>query len=324
MIKMKIRTIKLILPLIVLALFGRQQVSAADSLVLSVTPPLFQISPAKGDTWSSYVKVSNTNAYDLKLYVRVMDFLPEGDGVNGKFMPVVSGDDSASTLARWVTITADPVSVPKGKSVEVPFSVHVPMDASPGDYYAAVVIGTQPPEGAPRSGSPITLSSSVASLIVARIKGQLTDTAIVREFRSDREFYGRPDVNFVLRFENRGNAHLRPEGAIAVYNMWGSKVADVPVNSGPDAVSVSPHSIRQFNINWQGKNDIWNMGFYRAVLSLGYGPDDKQTLSGTTGFLFVPPKQFSLFVGILLICAALVMFGIKRRIATAAAVRRKK
>ena len=63
------------------------------------------------------------------------------DGLVTGCIPAGEGEDV--TLAEWFTITREAVVVPREQSKEVPFSVRVPFEASPGGHFAAILVGTK-------------------------------------------------------------------------------------------------------------------------------------------------------------------------------------
>jgi len=62
---------------------------AQQGQILSVTPPLFQLSIEPGDIWSSNIKVVNGNPYDLTIYVDIVNFAPNGEGVRGNLYQIL-------------------------------------------------------------------------------------------------------------------------------------------------------------------------------------------------------------------------------------------
>ncbi len=262
---------------------------AEQKLILTVTPPLFQLNIGPGEFWASSLKVVNTNPYDLTLYASTMNFEASGEVGQGKFIPLVRDDPEAAsiTLAHWIEIESGPFLVPREKSIEIPFSVRIPQNAPPGGHYAAILVGTRPPREVEK-GASIQVSSFVSSLIFVRIKGEVVESGDIREFFSEHTFYQKPDVTFTLRFENKGNVHLQPQGDITIYNMWGKERGKIPINQKTDFGNVLPKSVRKFVFEWQGEESFFEAGRYKAVATLTYGKEARQNISQTTYFWVVP------------------------------------
>src|SRR5690606_4502697 len=133
-----------------------------------------------------------------------------------------------TTLAEWIEITKDPVVLGPGQSAPVPFTVRVPENVSPGGHFAAIMVGTRPPEN---SGEfQIKTSQIVTSLFFLRISGDVIENGMIREFRSTETFYSEPEVGFEVRFANKGNVHIQPQGEIKIKNMWGKERGTIPIN----------------------------------------------------------------------------------------------
>jgi len=260
-----------------------------QKLTLTVTPPLFQLNIGPGEFWASSVKVVNTNPYDLILYASVMNFAVRGEGGGGKFIPVIKDDPeiALSSLAQWVEVSGEPIFVPKEQSVDIPFSVRIPEDAPPGGHYAAILVGTRP--GVKTEGeSVVQVSSFVSSLFFVRVAGDVREEGQIREFLTEKEFYQKPDVMLILRFENTGNVHLQPQGDITIYNMWGKERGKILINQKTNFGNVLPESIRKFVFTWKGENNPFEVGRYKAVATLSFGQEIRQNVFRTTYFWVVP------------------------------------
>ena len=112
--------------------------------------------------------------------------------------------------------------MPRSGAVDVPFSIVVPPDASPGGHYAAILIGTGAPSVQPGI-SQVGVSSFISALIFVRVSGAVHESAAIQEFSTDRSFYENPDVRFTLQVKNNGDVHVRPVGIVQIYNVFGKK-----------------------------------------------------------------------------------------------------
>lgn len=285
--------------------------SAQESLSVTVTPPMIQLTIGPGETWASSLKIVNTNSYDLTYYANPVDFAAEGEEGKGSFVPLL--DAGAPTLGNWIEISKDPIFVPRGTSKEIPFTVRIPADAAPGGHYAAILVGTTPGDEA-TEGSTVKISSYVSSLLFVRIKGDVDERARIREFRTASWFYQNPKATFLLRFENLGNTHLRPQGEITLYNMWGKERGRVQLSQKSTFGNVLPESIRRFSFMWEGEESLFDIGRYSAVVTLSYGEDQKQNTSATAYFWVVPVVPVSITLGSALTFVLLIAWLIRRYI----------
>ncbi len=284
-------------------------------LAITVTPPLFQLTIGPGESWTSTLKVVNSNPYDVSYYTQVVDFVAEGEGGQASFVPLVSppaGEaTSTATLASWIQVTPGPFKVPQGTSADVPFTVSVPIDAAPGGHYAAILVGTEP--GERRSDGPsMRISSMVSSLLFVRIKGEVIESGRIREFRTVDELYQTPRADFVLRFENTGNAHLRPQGSVTIYNMWGKERGQVLINEKGEFGNALPESTRRYEFSWEGEATLFDIGRYRALATLTFGQDQKQNATYAAYFWVVPIVPVSIALGAFVTFVLLIVWFVRR------------
>jgi hypothetical protein len=284
---------------------------AEDKLTLTITPPFFELNLSPGEFWSSGIKVVNPNAGDLHIYATIMDFEAQGEEGHGRFVPVQNGEDKANSLASWIKLDKQELVVKKGDSAEVPFTLQVPKDASPGGHYGAILIGTNP---ANANEPGLKISSFISSLFFVRVSGNVNELGDIREFSADKMFYSEPNANFVVRFENSGNVHLHPEGDITIYNMWGKEQGRIFVNNESGFGNVMPRSIRKFNFDWSGEQKLSDFGRYTAILTLAYGEDARHNVSAKVYFWVVPVRELLQILGGLALLLGAIFWGVRRYI----------
>ncbi len=292
----------LTIPLLVLFV---PTVRAQDTgLTFTVTPPIFQLNLQPGETWTSGVRVVNSNPYDITIYAEPVLFRPTGEsGRPSFFIPEdnVADTPDRSTLAGWITVSRTAITIPQEQTVTIPLAVSVPDNAAPGGHYAAVLIGNRPPKASLEGGT-VSVSSSIASLMFLRVAGDVIEDGRIRSFSTERTVYETAEARLSLRFENEGNVHLRPQGDITIYNMFGKKRGFIPVNQANDYGNVLPGSIRKFTFSWESSPGTLDIGRYRAEATIGYGDEAKQFAQSTIYFYVLP------LVPILQIVGGLVMF----------------
>ncbi len=284
----------------------------ADSLTITITPPLIKNSMAPGQAWRSAVKVVNNNTQELKIYMHVMDFQGGAEDGTVEFIDPNSetGTSSDHLLSRWLEIESGPVTIPAGQSADVPFTIIVPDSAEPGGHYAAILAGTNPPDDKV-SGSVIRVSSLLATLLLVSVKGDTKEDGAIREFSSDREWYTQPDAKFTVRFENKGNVHIQPQGVITIYDWRGREKGSITINHYTEFGNVLPGGIRRWEYDWQGEAGLLDNGRYRAELILTYGEEGRQTVSQTIYFWVVDIVPLAVILGSILFFILMIIFIIR-------------
>lgn len=282
---------------------------AQESMSLAVTPTLFEMSAQPGQIWKSSVRVVNTNSYPITVYAEPVNFAPQGEQGHGKFLPVFEQATNGATFAEWIDLDKNTaIYVPAETTKEVSFTVSVPDDAAPGGHFAAILIGTRPPKA---EGLALRTSQVVTSLFFVRIEGDVNEDGGIRTFAVKNRFVDTPKADFELRFENKGNVHLQPQGHITVYNMWGKERGSIPINEQTHFGNVLPDSIRNFEFSWEGEASIADIGRYKADVVLGYGVEEKHFQSSETYFWVIPIKATLITLGVVGLFVYLIVWMVR-------------
>jgi hypothetical protein len=285
-----------------------------DTVGFSITPPLMNINLSPKEEWTTKIKVISNTSRPLKLYVEVVDFRGQGNG-QLEFLDSegIKNDPGAvnSYLSRWVTLAKEEIDLEPYRSAEIPFVISVPAEANPGGHYAAILIGTNPPDEK-TEGSVVKISSKISSLILARVSGEVNEKGFIREFSPAKKFSGLAETNFIVRFQNQGNIHLRPRGTIKVFDMFGKqKGGDLEFNSSKDFGNVLPGGDREWtDLKWQDK-DFLLLNRYKAELSLSFGEETKQTDVRYTFFWAVNWKWLIISLVSLIVFITLLLLLVK-------------
>jgi len=295
---------------VVVSTYG-QNVLAEESQILSVTPPLFQLSVEPGDVWQSNIKVVNGNSYPLTVYADVVNFDATGEGGQGSFTPVFDSGQDNTTLAEWIEIVGGPHVIPPEQTKDVPFFVDIPEDASPGGHYAAILISTEPSENSGDNKFAVQTSQAVTSLFFVRIEGDVEEVGSIREFAPIEKFLETPAVELSLRFENKGNVHLQPRGDILITNMWGTERGKIPVNYQTHFGNVLPDSIRNFSFLWESEFHITDIGRYTAEAVLTYGENGSKSATSITHFWVIPVKATLLTLTVVIVFVGLIVLMVR-------------
>lgn len=246
-----------------------------------------------GQEWSSVIRVTNPNQYELRIYTDVVNFAPQGEVGQGKFIPLKDSD--TETLGNWINFSTDEYSIRPEQTVEIPFTIKTPQNAPPGGHYAAILIGTRSLD----TGGGATLvetSQVITSLVFLGVSGEVIEEGSIREFRSVKAIAEKPEMTFELRFQNSGNVHVLPQGDIKILNMWGQERGVIPVNRQTLFGNVLPDSIRKYTFSWSGEWSLADMGRYTAVATLAYGQEGRKFVSAETSFWVIPWKVLAIIL----------------------------
>jgi LytR cell envelope-related transcriptional attenuator len=284
---------------------------AEVSQTLSVSPTLFQLEAQPGQAWQSEVRVINVNEYDLTIYPQVVNFAPQGEDGRGDLIPVFSEETQGMTLAEWISVPPEPVTIKAQETATIPMQVQVPTSAAPGGHYAAILIGTKPPTTG-ENLSQVQTAQFVTSLFFVRVAGDVIEKGDIREFTTSASIVQTPEISLEMRFENTGNVHVQPQGDIKIFNMWGEERGMIPINHQTHFGNVLPDSIRKFTFSWKGDTALYDIGRYKAVATLGYGIGTKQFVTSATYFWVIPYKMLFGTLVVLFVAIKVVLWLIRR------------
>lgn len=270
--------------------------AANDKVGLSVSPPTFELAANPGDTLKNSIRVDNITDDVLSVTIDKQNFTAAGEEGQAE----LTDEITSFSLASWIKVATPAIEIPAKSSKTVAFSVQVPANAEPGGHFGSVVFRTK---AKPLSGQTgVSVGQQIGALLFLRVAGELKEQAKIDGFIPGKSFYEYGPVEFESRLQNDGNVHFKPESTITIANMFGQKVATLPI----DTHNVLPGSVRKFKADWKPK---LLFGKYTATLSVVYG-DKKQILTATTTFMGFPYK----LVGIIALAVIiLLVFIIKRR-----------
>lgn len=269
---------------------------AQEKLGFSISPTIFDMTANPGQSWETSIRLINSNRTDLQLYIEPVNFTPREESGVPDFQSIENDPARSATFAEWINVP-ESILVPAEKTVELPIEITVPQDGDPGGHFAALLIGTKPPET--NGNTQVSTSQIISTLFFLRVTGDVNEAASIRSFRTTNYLVNQPSTTFELRIENRGNVHVQPQGKITIYNMWGQKRGEVLVNQQTLFGKVLPNSVRKYSFDWQSDWSIADIGRYTAKAVLSYGNTDKQSLTSETAFWVVPWKWVLMIIGVI-------------------------
>ena len=189
--------------------------TASNDLGADRTSYEYAVNPGTAVEDAHVVANGGTAPLDLAVYA--------ADGYTteaGQFDLVLGGEESVG-VGAWVTGATDHITVEPGTSVEVPFTVSVPADATPGDYAGGIVTSLAQPgdtEG-------ITVDRRLGVRIALRVGGELAPALAVEDVRlgygGGLNSFAGGDATVSYTIHNTGNAVLSAQQAATVEGPFG-------------------------------------------------------------------------------------------------------
>ena len=283
----------------ILLMFSFAQTASAQGKVsFRLSPTTIEDKVDPGADKSFMLNIRNEGNAPATLYPSAQNIT----GIGPDLHPIYSTkkDSEGYELASWISYTEPQLVVGVGETKTLHFTVHFPKDAHPGSHMASVFLSDKPSD-LQTSGS--SIGFQIGAILSFQVAGDIVENTQIREFYSDKNVYGTPVVGFTTKLENLGNVLSRPHGLIDITNMFGKKVASVPVNES--AAGVFPKSTREFTTTW--KSEDIQFGRFEAVIALAVeGTNGTQTISRVLQFWVIPMNILGPVIGGLLFLIILI------------------
>lgn len=290
-------------------LFGR----SAHAITLS--PVRIEVSGDPGSVIQTKVKILNEGDSTVTLYKSAEGF--DGEGETGT--PKLNG--SKEGLPSWIN-TDNQVTIEAGAVEEIPVAIVVPQGTDGGGYYGALCWSDNPPA---TSGQNVSIGSKICSIVLVNVSGDVKEGGGILEYflTQKKNYYNALPVSFTYRFQNNGNALVKPEGEITIRN-FGIKAKTL--NANPVDGNVLPRGgIRKYDILWSkgadNFEDIENVkgffnvakyqwknfafGRFTAELNISFGFKEKTFETQKLSFWVIPWQLL-----IILLIAFMILFKV--------------
>ena len=281
------------------AVFG---VAIRDGRATTISPVDFNFIVSPGDVIHDVLHVYNEDPHPVTLKPQVFNFTfrPDDEFQGAPDFYPAEAVRSGHELAAWIALRDDePFTIAPRARVDIPFTIEVPKTAQPGGHFGAIHISLFQDARA-REGSGVGIVAAASALVFVHVNGEARSELSVTQFSADRYVHTRLPADFTIRIANGGTTHLIPVGTIIITDVFGRRVASLPVNAD-DKRRVLPGATRRFNASWfrtrmpYGLSEYvaeWQnfaLGPYTATLVLQYeDAGQKRLLSAETGFWVVP------------------------------------
>jgi hypothetical protein len=265
---------------------------------LSISPLTTNIVINSGQTQIVPLYIKNVTGSEATIEVQIDDFTANSNET-GQPLLLLNGETAPSHSLKNYIAPIENVNLSAGQQQEINVSISIPKNTPGGGYYGAVrfiPITTS-------SGKSITLTASVASLILVRVPGNVIDSLNLASFGVEQSsgsdqaiFFSNHNLQADIRFQNTGNVQEQPFGK-AVLKDGNKEVGIYEINNTVPASNVLPGSIRKFTIN------LTNIGFigkYTLEGNFGYGVSG-QLVSGSTTFYVIPLSVIIIAIVIILL-----------------------
>ncbi|OKK19589.1 hypothetical protein AMK16_16060 [Streptomyces sp. CB00455] len=189
---------------------------------------------AAGTTVQDSATVLNSSDKELTFRVFATDAVNTPSGGAFGLLPV---ETEPKDVGAWISLppeTATTVTVPAKGRKDVPFTVRVPADASPGDHVGGIVALNTAVEGVQQDGKvQVGVRRSVGARLYFRVPGPLAPGLSVEDVTVSRSaplvpWIGKARATVSYALVNRGNVAVEPRVAFFAEGLFGRTVLERP------------------------------------------------------------------------------------------------
>lgn len=252
--------------------------AASTSTVNAPANGTFSVSPARqeleiepGQTVTRYIDVVNRLGRPSRYVLSVDPFVAGSPNDGGVIVP---DEEPVNSAVSWLRPEVDEFILQDGERIRLAVSVAAPANAGAGGHYAGIFFASHSMEE-PLTTSNINVITRVGALFLINVKGDVVEAGRVSQFSGPRVHTRMEPVKFNVSFRNEGTTHVVPHGTVEIRNLFGSRVAMLPV----EAWYVLPQSERSREVVWDRR---WLWGPYRATINLTFGRAGDQVATAET------------------------------------------
>ncbi|GLZ62357.1 DUF916 domain-containing protein [Micromonospora sp. NBRC 107095] len=267
--------------------------------------PAFTYKLDPGATVTDYVAVTNHSVRPLTLNLYASDAFTTGQGG----FDLLAGGQKPTDVGTWVRFTGGTVTIPSTSRVDIPFTLTVPSNATPGDHAGGIVasLAATAPDA---QGNRVAVDHRVGARIYLRVSGELqpamtVDNLRVRHTGSLNPLAGGTlTATFTVR--NTGNVRLTGRPTLTVAGPFGLGRRSTDGAALPE---ILPGGELTTTVRMTGVPPLFRLTVSAAVTPAAVGDQvlDPQPQSGTARATAwaVPWPQLALLVLLALIGWAL-------------------
>ncbi|MGA4687238.1 WxL protein peptidoglycan domain-containing protein [Micromonospora sp. AB353] len=182
--------------------------------------PAFSYKLDPGAILTDYVGVTNHSSRPLTLNLYASDAVTT---TSGGFDLLAAGQ-KPTDVGSWVRLPRRTVTIPAASRLDVPFTLTVPPNATPGDHAGGIVASLTDAGSDPR-GNRVAVDHRVGARIYLRVTGELQPTLTIQDLRVrhtgsvDPLTGGTVTATFTVR--NTGNVRLAGQPVLGVAGPFG-------------------------------------------------------------------------------------------------------
>ncbi|OLT24954.1 DUF916 domain-containing protein, partial [Actinomadura sp. CNU-125] len=212
---------------------GPKGPNGRDYFVYSVSP---------GQTVTDKVSVTNLSDDTRTFSVYATDAFNTADGS----FALLTAAQKPTGVGTWIDFAKKSYKVPPGKTADIPFTLTVPHDATPGDHGGGIVASVARRE-ATTGGRTVNVDRRVAARVYLRAAGPLRPglqiSALRTGYASESLGAGRMDVTYTVR--NTGNVRVTALAKVSAQGPFGVALGEPAERRVPELLPGGSYTFRE-------------------------------------------------------------------------------
>lgn len=223
-----------------------------------------------GDEYTKELMITNRLGKTMNFKIEIEDF--KGSQNPEETVIFLGEERGPYSLKDYLKPEITEFTLNQGQRMILPVEISIPKDAEPGGLYGAVLVTSNPPlteleAEKEKAKGQVKLISRLGALFFIRVKGEVNENGLVKDFRIEKRYYEKGPISFEILFQNQGNVHLAPYGIVEIRNILGRKIDEIEL----DPWFVMPDSLRSREVEWS-RGSLF--GKYTALASINRGYQD--------------------------------------------------
>lgn len=252
-----------------------------------INPILTRQTLSPGSVISGSFSYSNSFADSevTELTMKVVpQFVFQQDGTPTLF-ETTPGELLKYDMSDWITVAQDRVTIKKGESITISYTITVPQDANPGGKYATILlVPDQIQEESTQNEA--KLNAQVGFTILGSVPGEVSSNSQILNFTVDKHIYWlwpQERISFTTTVANTGNVDYLPKGNIFLHSGdITTPIASLSINS--ENLVVLPENGRTFKNYWEKDPALFKLTENGVFLNTDYFRIGKITATAKIGY----------------------------------------
>lgn len=268
--------------------------ASSEKLTIGVSPVSKKYQLDSGTSKKDTITINNSGDTEFTFQLTVEPYSVKNDSYEPDYLTSTKRTD----LKTWVSFDKTRYPVAARSKVEVPYTITVPANATPGGHYGVIFAETVAEKI--KSDQPVLQQKSrIGAVIYATVNGNYLMGGKFNGIRTPGLQF-KPPLKSEINVENTGNSDFAVKTVFAVTDIMGNRKY-----TQEKEYQLLPETKRKIIVSWDNSPKF---GFFKVVASAKFL--DQQT-SHTSYVLMAPLAYYMIFVFGLLV--AVIVFVAKRQ-----------